>query len=49
MKVMMEGEKYLKASFDNLDVIKSATVISGEPAAMPKPAAKKAPPAAKKK
>ena len=27
MKVMEEGEKYLKANFDSLDTIKSATVI----------------------
>jgi len=48
MKVMMEGEKYLKASFDNLDTIQSARVLAGEPPpAPPKPAAKKsaAPPA----
>ena len=57
-KLAEEGEKYLKANFDKLDTIKSATVISGEPpkAAPAKPAAakpgaaapKKAAPAAKK-
>ena len=56
-KLAEEGEKYLKASFDKLDTIKSATVISGEPpkpapakpaAAKPAAAPKKAAPAAKK-
>jgi peptidyl-prolyl cis-trans isomerase A (cyclophilin A) len=41
MKVMEEGEKYLKTNFDNLDTIKSATVIW--PVAAPAPAKKPAP------
>lgn len=44
MRVMSEGEKYLKADFDKLDVIKSATVIWPETAPA-KPAMKKAAPA----
>jgi peptidyl-prolyl cis-trans isomerase A (cyclophilin A) len=49
LQYMTEGEAYLKANFDNLDTIKSATVISGEPPAPAKPAAKKTAPAATKK
>lgn len=39
MKVMAEGEKYLKENFDKLDTIKSTTVIFAAP--MPPPPAKK--------
>jgi peptidyl-prolyl cis-trans isomerase A (cyclophilin A) len=41
MRVMMEGEKYLKASFDNLDIVKSAVVIEPPGSAPPKPASAK--------
>jgi peptidyl-prolyl cis-trans isomerase A (cyclophilin A) len=46
MKLMAEGEKYLKANFDNLDTIKSTVVIWPEAPAPAKPSAgKKAAPA----
>lgn len=44
MRLMQEGEKYLKESFPNLDTIKSAVVTF--PLAAPAPAAKKAAPKA---